>query len=163
MNFGRSLPPAFFKWCEHAFIGTFIQRQSMWGFAITETIHIIALSILLGSTLVVDLRLLGYGMKRQSVAEISGILNPWTWGAFLVTVITGITMYDSEAARLSTSGPFFYKIVFLLLAVIFHVTIHRKMTGPNAKQGTATAKVAACFSLVCWLAVALAGRAIAFL
>jgi hypothetical protein len=163
MNFEKFLPPSFFKWCEHTFLGNFIQRQSMWGFAVTETIHIIALSILLGSTLVVDLRLLGYGMKRQSVAEISRILNPWTWGAFAVAVITGITMFDSEATRLSTSGPFFYKIVFLFLAVIFHSTVHRKMTGPDAREGTAMAKVAACLSLVCWLAVALAGRAIAFL
>jgi hypothetical protein len=107
MNFSEFLPLAFFRWSENTFIGHFIKRQSMWGFAVTETIHIIALSILLGSTLVVDLRLLGRGMKRQSVAEISRLLNRWTWGSFAVMVITGIIMFDSEAIRMSMSDPFF--------------------------------------------------------
>jgi hypothetical protein len=163
MNFSELLPFSFFRWSENTFIGYYIKRQSMWGFAVTETIHIIALSILLGSTLVVDLRLLGHGMKRQSVAEISRLLNRWTWGSFAVMVITGIIMFDSEAVRLSRSGPFFYKIMFLLLAVLFHMTIHRKVTGPNAREGSGMAKVAAYLSLFCWLSVALAGRAIAFL
>jgi hypothetical protein len=163
MNFLDFVPLSFFQWSEDTFIGHFIKKQSMWGFAVTETIHIIALSILLGSTLVVDLRLLGYGMKHQSLAKVSRVMNPWTWGSFIVMVVTGITMFDSEAIRMSRSDPFFYKIVLLLLAVLFHATIHRKVTGPNAKEGTGMAKAAAYLSMACWLGVALAGRAIAFL
>ena len=78
-------------------------------------------------------------------------------------VVTGTIMFDSEAVKLSQSGPFFFKMIFLFLAVLFHLTIHRRVTSSDAIEGTGTAKVAASLSLVCWLSVALAGRAIAFL
>ena len=161
MNFTRLLPISFFQWFEDTFIANYI-HHSKWAFAIAETIHIIGLSILLGSTFLVDLRLLGHGLKRQSVTEISKNLNRWTWAMFGIILLTGIFMFDSEAVRMGKSGPFFFKMMFLLLAIVLHLTIHRKVTAANAPEGTAMAKVAAYLSLVCWLCVALAGRAIAF-
>ena len=162
MSLGQILPLSFFQWSQRTFIGLFI-KQSMWAFAVTETIHIICLAILLGSTLLVDLRLLGKGMTGESVAELSRTLLPWTWATFAGIVVTGTIMFDSEAVKLSQSGPFFFKMIFLFLAVLFHLTIHRRVTSSDAIEGTGTAKVAASLSLVCWLSVALAGRAIAFL
>ena len=162
MDFLRILPRWFFPWCEKTAIGSIIQH-SRWSFAIIETIHIMALALLLGTFLIVDLRLLGYGMRRQSVAEVAKQFGPWSWRAFVVMVATGIPMYLSEAIKLSTSGPFFYKMAFLCLGVLFHLTVHRKATNSSVNVSTGLAKVAACLSLICWLAVALAGRAIAYL
>jgi hypothetical protein len=154
-------PLSFFQWCQQTFIGLYIQG-SMWAFAVVETVHIVCLSILLGSTLVVDLRLLGKGMTRESVADLSKTLLPWTWSAFAGLVITGIIMFDSEAVKMSRNSGFFFKMIFLFLAVLFQLTIHRRVTSSNAVEGTGTAKLAASLSLCCWLCVALAGRAIAF-
>ena len=163
MNLSQILPFAFFRWAQSTGLALFI-KQSMWAFAIIETIHIVCLSILLGSTLLVDLRLLGKGLTGQSVAEISRTLLPWTWVMLVVIVVTGVMMFSSEAVRLGQSEPFFFKMIFLFLAVLFHSTIHRKVTGSDAPEGAGTgkAKIAAYLSLVCWLSVALAGRAIAF-
>jgi uncharacterized membrane protein len=162
MTLQRILPLWFFPWCERTLIGRIIQ-QSRWSFAITETVHIMALAVLLGSFLIVDLRLLGLGMRQQSVAEVARQFGPWSWVAFAVMVSTGIPMYLSEAIRLSSNTPFFYKMVFLSLAILFHVTVHRKATRSRVNTSMTLSKVAACLSLICWLAVALAGRAIAFL
>ena len=156
------LPYSFFAWSQQTWFGHWIETQQ-WVFAITETIHILAFTILLGTTLCVDMRLLGFGMRRQPTARIAHDLNPWMWAALAVTVVTGILMYLSEAERLSISAPFFYKIIFFLCAIVLHFTIHRKATSPGGIDGAWFGKLAACLSLIFWLGVALAGRAIGFI
>jgi hypothetical protein len=161
MNLQHAFPLWFFHWCEGTWLGLLIE-QSKWSFALIETVHIMALAVLLGSFLIVDLRLFGLGMQRLTVAEVASQFAPTSWFSFVVMVATGIPMYLSEAVRLSASTPFFYKLVFLCLALLFHLTVHRRATH-SGEAGTGLAKIAAALSVVCWLAVALAGRAIAFL
>src|ERR1700733_6681187 len=112
MNLQHVLPFWFFQWCEKSAVGLSIQG-SKWTFAVIETIHIMALAVLLGSFLLVDLRLFGLGMRRQTIAEVASQFAPTSWVSFAVMVATGIPMYLSEAVRLSSSAPFFYKMVFL--------------------------------------------------
>ena len=154
-------PHSFFVWCENMPLGLYI-RQATWVFAVVETVHIMALAILLGSMLVIDLRLLGLGMRRQSTAEISRLLMPWFWTSFIIMIVTGISLFVSEAVRLSASAPFAYKMLFLIIAVLVHLTLHRKVIS-NGIEGATLGKAAACMSILCWLSIALAGRAIAFL
>jgi len=137
-------------------------RDATWGFAVIETLHIMALAVLLGSMLIVDLRLMGLGMTRQPVAELAGLLIPWFWASFFTMIATGICLFASEAVRLSQSGPFAYKMMFLFVAIAVHLTIHRKAIA-NGVEGAALGKAAAWLSMFCWLGIALAGRAIAFL
>lgn len=162
MNLVHFFPLAFFQWCQHTAIGEYVDR-SMWVFAVTETVHIVCLSILLGATLVIDLRLLGKGMIRDSIVALSETVRPWIWCAFVGLVTTGIVMFNSEAVKMGRNRGFFLKVIFLLLAVLFQLTIHRSVTSSNKAEGTGTAKLAASLSLFCWLGVALSGRAIAFL
>jgi hypothetical protein len=122
-----------------------------------------ALTIILGTALLVDLRLLGVILRRTETAQIARELEPWTCAALFVVVCTGICMYLSEAVRLSISGPFFYKMVFFSIAILLHFTIHWKATSRIAIEGSRLGKVAAFLSLISWFSVALAGRAIAFL
>lgn len=161
MHLLNVLPPSFFEWCENMPPGLWI-RDATWGFAVIETLHIMALAVLLGSMLIVDLRLMGLGMTRQPVAELAGLLIPWFWASFFTMIATGICLFASEAVRLSQSGPFAYKMVFLFVAVAVHLTLHRKAIA-NGVEGAALGKAAAWLSMFCWLGIALAGRAIAFL
>jgi hypothetical protein len=161
MHLLNVLPPSFFEWCENMPPGLWI-REATWGFAVIETLHIMALAVLLGSMLIVDLRLMGLGMTRQPAAELAGLLSPWFWASFFTMIATGICLFVSEAVRLSQSGPFAYKMVFLFVAVAVHLTIHRKAIATGV-EGAALGKAAAWLSLFCWLGIALAGRAIAFL
>ena len=161
MHLLNVLPTSFFEWCENMPPGLWV-RQATWGFAVIETLHIMALAVLLGSMLIIDLRLMGLGMTRHPAAELAGLLSPWFWASFFTMVATGICLFASEAVRLSGSGPFMYKMMFLLLAVGVHITIHRKAIA-NGVEGAALGKAAGWLSLICWLGIALAGRAIAFL
>ena len=153
------LPYSFFDWCEATPIGFWL-KQAMWGFATIETIHIMALAVLLGTMVVIDLRLLNLGLRQMPVRELSTILAPWFWASLAVMVISGLCLFLGEAVRLAKSGPFAYKMLFLFIAIVVHSTIHRRAVAGN---GANIAKFAAYLSLACWLGIALAGRAIAFL
>ena len=161
MNLLEILPTSFFRWWENMPVGHYI-RGTTWVFAIVETVHIMALAVLLGTRVVVDLRLMGLGMKKQSTAELSEILRPWFWTSLVTMIVTGVCLFASEAVRLSHSEPFAFKMIFLLLAITVHMTIHRKVIS-NGVEGAPLDKVVAGLSLLCWFAIALAGRAIPFL
>lgn len=152
---------SFFIWCENTQLALWI-KGTTWVFAIIETIHIIGLALLLGTMLIVDLRLLGVGMRKQATADLASELAPWIWVGLAVMILTGIPMFMSEAVRLYGSTPFLIKMVFLFFALLFHFTLHRKATASKVETAW-QGKVAACVSLTCWLGVALAGRVIAFL
>ena len=162
MTFGRLLPSSFFWRCENTWPGAWF-KHAQWFFAIDETFHIMALGMLIGTLVIVDLRLLGFGMRKQSVSELAGYLGPWTLFGVASMILTGVPLFMSEAVKLSGSSPFFYKMIFLSCAITLHFTLHRKAISSSRTQGSGLGKLAACLSLMCWLGVALAGRAIAFL
>ena len=155
------LPPSFFQWCEASFIGHWI-KYSRWDFAILETFHIIGITLLIGSILVVDLRLLGLGSRTLSTQQLSEELEPWSRVALGLTVATGVPMFLSEAVRMGLNGPFLYKMILLIFALLIHFTIRRRAIRPGMNDGVLFGKVVACLSTLSWLSVALAGRAIAF-
>jgi hypothetical protein len=155
----RVLPASFFAWCHDSAISEWI-NDSTWAFAIIETLHILALTVLLGTIIAMDLRLLGVRSRRQSIAELASELAPYTLSALVVLIVTGVPMFMSQAVRYSQSVSFFVKMTLLVVTVAFHFTIYRNVTmGERARFGRLTASL----SLICWLGVALAGRGIAFL
>jgi hypothetical protein len=156
------LPLSFFRWWEASWIASFV-NTAQWYFAIIETIHIMAFTILLGTIFIVNLRLLGFGLRRQSTAQVARYLKPYTWGSLLIVATTGGVLFASEAVRLGGSQPFLWKIDILGLAVLIHIFINKKLTANAVAEESPWMKVAACVSLVCWFGVGLAGRAIAFL
>lgn len=152
----------FFVWCQHSLLGAWI-AQATWAFPILETIHIMAFSTLLGTMIIADLRLLGFGMRRTAIRQLAGELEPWTLVALLVTMITGLCLFSSEAIRLCVSGPFFDKMVFFIIAIVIHFTIHWKAVFKGVERHLWIGKLAGGLSLCSWFLVALAGRGIAFL
>jgi hypothetical protein len=161
MNFVHFIPASFFRSVQGSHLGTWM-RSTHDAFAITETIHLLALSVLLGTIVATDLRLLGYGKRRQSAAELAGDLAPFTWTALVVMMTTGVLLVFPEAVRIGRSISFFYKMIFLSLAILIHLTIYRKATRPGGPQDGWFGKLAGAFSLVLWLGVAVSGRAIAY-
>ena len=156
------IPFSFFHWCESVWPGKWI-KGATWIFAITETIHIMVLAVLLGTIFLVDLRVLGFGLTRRSAPQLAHDLMPWTLTSTALMILTGVPLFMSEAVKLCRSAPFCYKMIFFFLALLTHFTIFRRSTQPGKPEGTTLGKLAACLSLFFWFGVALAGRAIAFL
>ena len=153
----RFLPAAFFKWCASTSLAQAIAK-SMWGFAVIETIHIIGLAMLLGSIFVLNLRVLGYGVK-QSASDLAKEVFWWAVAGFTLMIVTGTVMFMSAATTYMGSDPFAIKMGLLLLAIILQFVIHKS---PGMYSGSTLAKIAAFVALLCWFGVAYAGRGIAF-
>jgi hypothetical protein len=84
-----------FQWLGHTAVGRAMQH-STYGVAIVEMVHLLALAILGGTILLVDLRLFGIGLKRQSASRLHRELLPLFWASFAVIVLSGIVILSAE-------------------------------------------------------------------
>jgi hypothetical protein len=146
---------------ERSWLGLTI-RQSTWLFAATEVVHLFGLTLLLGTTIVLNLRLFGAGLRQQSLGEIVAYTRPWNTAGLLLSLSSGVVLFIAEAAKMAASDAFLFKMALLFVALVYTWAVHRRVTAnPHAAQLWA-ARASAALSLVLWFGVALAGRAIAF-
>jgi hypothetical protein len=152
-----------FQWLGHTAVGRAMQH-STYGVAIVEMVHLLALAILGGTILLIDLRLFGIGLKRQSASWLHRELSPLFWASFAVIVLSGIVILSAEPMKCYYNTAFRAKMAILFVALLFHFTLHRNAVVSTTKAVSSVwAKATAALSLVLWLAVGFAGRAIGFL
>ena len=150
-----------FQWFEATALGTVV-RESLWLFPVIECIHLLALSLLGGTVVAVDLRLLGLGLKSNPASELWSKLRPWFTGALLMLIATGVPMFLSEAVKCYYSPPFWNKMELLVIAALFAFTIRRKVAARSEHIHPGLCRLTAVISLGLWFGVAFAGRWIAF-
>lgn len=148
-----------FLWLDHSALANLV-RASTWAFAALEVIHLFGLTLLLGSISVLDLRLLGGGLRDQSISEIALDVTPWTMIGLGTVTVTGVILATAEAGRLYESGPFLIKMILFALAVVFTFTFQRGLAKSEPSRGAAVR--GGIISLLLWFGVGFAGRAIAF-
>jgi len=156
-----SLLPAF-QWLEDTGVGRAV-RDSIWLFPLVEGIHLIAFAVIGGAILLVDLRLLGLGLRRQPVALVAREAQPWLLGSLLVMIASGTLLFLSEAVKCYHSAPFRVKMSALFLAILFTVTVRRRVAmGGEGSASPLRARLVALASLALWGGVAWGGRWIGF-
>ena len=138
-------------------------KNSPWAFAVIESIHLLALATIGGAVLLVDMRLLGLGLRQQTVRDVARYAQPILVSSLIVLLLTGFGLFVSEAIKCYYSTPFWIKMTSLALAMLFTFTIKRKatLTGTGT-AGPAMLRVVALVSLVLWFGVAASGRWIGF-
>jgi len=158
----------FLQWLADTHFSTYM-RESTWGEPIVESIHVLTLTLFLGFALMLDLRLLGVVMKRRKVSEVLAEFNPWLFAGFAVMIVTGALLFSADPVTFYyTHPPFFQiKMIMLILAglnvLIFNATIGRKVKEWDLSPTTpAGAKLAGVVSIVLWVLIVGAGRAIAY-
>jgi hypothetical protein len=134
-----------------------------WWFPLLESLHVLAATLVFGAILTVDLRLLGLAGRRYRVSRIVGELVPWSIGAFVVAVTTGVGLFITRADGYLDNTAFQIKLVLLLLAginiAIFHLRTLRTVAGWDQDRSVPLpAKLAGAASLALWVGVMLAGR-----
>lgn len=141
-------------------------RNSAYLFPCLEALHVMALSLVLGTITVVDLRMLGLTSKERSAERVSMELLIWTWGGFAIAVLTGVIMFTTNARVYAHNTAFQIKMALLALAglnmLMFHLTAARSMRRWDRQAAPAIGKACATASLVLWIAVVFAGRVIGF-
>jgi hypothetical protein len=142
-------------------------RESLWGYPIIETIHVLGLCLFLGFTMMLDLRLLGVAMKTTPASEVCGRLEPWMVGGFAVMIASGSLLFYGDPARFYGSIFMRVKFAMLILAglnvLVFKLGTYRRVRDWDLRDSTpGGAKVAAGISLALWFCIVAAGRAIAY-
>jgi hypothetical protein len=156
----------FCVWLQRSRIGAGMQN-TLWPFPMMETFHIFGIVILVGSASILDLRLMGLVLKRESVSRLAKRTLPWAWAGFFVQVVTGFFLFATEAPKLYVSIPFRLKMLMIVVvglnSLLFHSLMYRDVNSwDTAEETPLGAKVTGCFSILLWLGIITAGRWIAF-
>jgi hypothetical protein len=142
-------------------------RESSVLFPTIESIHVLMATTVVGTIVIVDLRLIGYASHRRGAQQLMLDLLPYTWTAFALAAITGSLLFTSNAVSYVADVPFVAKMVVLLLAginmAIFHLSAYRRIIQWNdALPPPPGVRFAGATSLILWIVVVFLGRWIGF-
>ena len=157
------MPPeswiGFFEWCEATFLGTVV-RESIWLFPIIEAVHLVALCVMGGAILLVDLRLLGAGLTGQRPSVLARHVRPWLLAGLAVMLSTGVLLFLSEAIKCFYNTSFWVKMTTLPVAIAFTFLVkNRALDGLDT---SARSRLLGALSIALWFTVAAAGRWIGY-
>jgi hypothetical protein len=132
-----------------------------------QTVHILAIAILFGSTLMLNLRVLGVSGKDQTLAQAFSRYQPWIWAALACLVASGIVLLISEPVRNMVNSVFWLKMgalfVTVTLSLWFQHAIRARMDlWEVSPAGHASIRLGAIALIVLWLVVMIGGRWIAY-
>jgi hypothetical protein len=144
-------------------------QKVFWIIPTVQTVHILAISVVVASMAMFDLRLLGWAGTRHSVVALSGRFMPWLWGALIVLAISGSILIIGEPKRALGNVFFVAKMCMLATAILvtlsFQAILKRDLERGSADLAPAhagIAKIAGLLSLALWVGIAVAGRLIAY-
>jgi len=138
-------------------------RGLWWFFPVVATVHLLGLAVIGGAVLLVDLRLLGFGVRGQPVAQLARDAERWLVGSLLVMVSTGTLLFMCFATKYYYLTFFWVKLAALLLVVAFTFSVRRRVAmADQAQVSPLLSKLVALVSLSLWTTVALGGRWIGF-
>lgn len=147
--------------------GSIALHESLYIYPLVESVHVLTLCVFVGTSLMLDLRLLGVALRRVPVSEVTGRLVPWMVAGFVVMFISGILLFYAIPIRSYQNIFFRLKVIALLLAGanawVFHNGVQRTVARwdrdliPPKK-----ARFAGAASLALWAVIIVCGRMIAY-
>jgi hypothetical protein len=141
--------------------------ESLYVWSFVESTHVLSLMLFVGTTVMMDLRLLGIQFKNIPASDFTGRLLPWTRAGFVVMLITGLVLFYSSPVKYYHNIFFRIKVLLLLFAGlnvwIFHSRVHRRVAEWDMRaRPPRAARAAAAISLVAWASVVIVGRMVAY-
>src|SRR2546421_9662714 len=136
------MPLEFFRWLVNSPWSHVINSYE-WVFPAIQSLHFIGFALSIGTIAIVDFRLLGLGMRHQAAADLAADLAPWTRLGIAVMLTTGPLMFSTDAVAYHYNPSFQFKMVCLMLALLFHFTLHRRAVHPDVPPVSAELGAAA--------------------
>lgn len=135
-------------------------NNNEWAFPLFECIHIAMFAMSVGTIALVDFRMLGLALRRQSASQLLKETSLWTLIGLVVVIASGLVIFSTDPVRYYYNPSFRYKCIALTVAVIYNYTIHRKvaLSNPSWLAGALVASV----SLLLWVSIVFAGLFYAF-
>jgi len=155
-----------FEWLESTALAAVIQ-ESAYGFPLVVALHILGLTLSVGTLVWVDLRLLGLSLRGMRVSEVYRGLAPWFAAGFLMMFASGAVLFTAYATSAYANVFFRIKMLALLLAALNAVAFHfvggrRSTAWDAAPRPPATVRIAGLASLLLWVTVIVAGRLMSY-
>jgi len=154
----------FCSWLEGSALATWI-AESAWAFPTIESIHVVAITLVVGSIAVADLRLLGLAWKGRPVTDVLHDVLPMTWIAFAVALTCGSLLFITQATKYIDNSAFQIKMLLMVLAGVnmlaFELLTFRSISKWDRNVPVPFAgRLAGAVSLACWLGILVFGRQI---
>lgn len=150
------------EWLQASSLAVFIHKTA-WAFTTIELVHVFAISLVIGTIAIVDLRLLGLASTKRPFTELARGLLPWTWAAFVLAMMAGSLLFISQATEYFVNTTFWMKMSIMLLAginmLIFElITVRGVQKWDLESTPPLPARLAGGISLACWALVVIFGR-----
>ena len=158
----KTLIDHFVQWCYYSKDYAFI-RDTPYGVPSVQSLHLAGITMLLGTMLVLNLRLLGVGFRRLELPFLAEQLWPWVKAGMALTIVSGILVFLPDPTRYAHNGPFRIKMSLLCVSLLYQFLVFRRVIRTVPEASSRGRNVALCaMSLCLWFGVAWSGRAIAF-
>ncbi len=159
-------PPSFIHAMETSAIGEWM-RSNLLAMPLVNAAHVLCITLVFGTILVVDMRLLGLFDRSRSVMKTSDEMLHLTWGAFIGAAVTGVMFFTANATTYWFNTAFRFKMLVIVLAgvnmAIFQFITYRSVVNWDRNSPSPrAAKVAAALSILIWFSVVVLGRLIGF-
>jgi len=156
----------FTSWLAQTALSLAIQTHE-WVIPTVQSIHIAAIGVVLVSVFMIDLRILGWAGRDQSLMETTGRFGPWLTWALCVLLATGIVMVIGEPARELLAFSFWFKMFLValgtLIASVFQISLRRNEPHwETSLSKRRTTKWFAIATLLIWVGIVILGRLIAY-
>lgn len=136
-------------------------NQSRWAYAAVSTAHVLSIGSLVGSILILDLRLIGFG-RRIDPASLARLVVPVAGVALCGAIMSGILLFIGRAGEYADFGTFRIKIVLIVCTIAMTATAHVRYGVHLQRAGERDRLRLGLASITLWLCVLVAGRMIAF-
>jgi hypothetical protein len=153
-------------WLEDSGLADSIRENDLL-FPFIESVHVVAICLVVGTILVLDLRLLGVASTERPVSRLARAILPVTWSAFAIAATSGFLLFISNASKYLANGYFIAKLCLIAAAglnmVVFHgISARDLQQWEKDASPPLRARLAGAFSILLWIAVVACGRWIGF-
>ena len=157
----------FALWLSTTSPSVFIQEHNTWAIPTIQSIHIVGIALVMGSVLMIDLRILGWAWADQTLRETTRRFAPWLTGALWLMLVTGILMVVGEPVRELVTFSFWLKMCLVAIGALV-VTIFQRTLRRHEQQWERTLvhkrsiKALAIVTFLVWACIIVLGRLIAY-
>jgi hypothetical protein len=157
----------FAEWLSTTFLSVFIQNHNSWAIPAIQSIHIVGIGIVLGSVLMIDLRIIGWATMDQTLRQTTDRFGPWLTGALWLMLATGILMVIGEPVRELITFSFWLKMFLVavgaFIAVVFLRAVRRhEQLWEEALEKRRAIRWLAVLTFLIWACIIILGRLIAY-
>ena len=147
--------------------GSIALHESLYMYPLVESAHVLTLCLFVGMAVMLDLRLLGFTLRRVPVSDVLSRLGPWMAVGFATMVVTGLLLFYAIPVRSYQNIFFRLKMITLVLAGlnawVFQMTVRRRLaTWDRDASPPRAARMAGAVSLLLWAVIIVSGRMIAY-